>query len=527
MLRRRHLLATSAAGLAPWGDATAATPKDMVVFGMAIADAISLDPAECFEFSGAEVSNNIYERLVRPNAVDPSKLDGVLAASWSEAGGKSFTFKLHADHKFSSGKPVTAEDAAFSFRRAVILNKSPAPILTQFGFNKDNVQARIRATDATTLVFDLPEAVAPSFFINCLSANVGGIVEMAVAMANQKNGDLGNEWLKTNSAGSGPFMLRSWKPSEQFALDANPHAHTQPKIRRVLLRHMPEAGAQRLALTNGDIDIARGLPVELIESLAADPAYRVDKVPRASELLLALSQKFEPWKRVEVRQAVKFAIDYDGIQRNILKDSYIVHQTNQPVGFPGAWTERLFSRRVDHARALMKQANMEGGFEVTLDHSNAYPFPDIAQAIQANLKDIGIRVNVLSQEGRQALTKLRARNSEMYMGRWAGDYFDPHTNADWFLSNPDNSDAGTAKKFAWRISWDPGPFNARVDAATREVDTGKRLKMYIDMQKDEAQVSPFVYMFQEVQLVARRANVTGLQLGLLYDATRYDMLSKS
>ncbi len=71
MLRRRHLLATSAVGLAPWA-AAAATPKDMVVFGMAIADAISLDPAECFEFSGAEVSNNIYERLVRPNAAEPN-----------------------------------------------------------------------------------------------------------------------------------------------------------------------------------------------------------------------------------------------------------------------------------------------------------------------------------------------------------------------------------------------------------------------------------------------------------------------
>ena len=527
MLRRRHLLATSAAGLAPWISASAATPKDMVVIGMAIADAISLDPAECYEFSGAEVSNNIYERLVRPNSADPSKLDGVLAASWSNRDGKSFTFRLHADHRFSSGKPVTAEDAAFSFRRAVILNKSPAPILSQFGLTKDNVEARIRATDATTLVFDLPEPVAPSFFLNCLSANVGGIVEMAVAMANQKGGDLGNEWLKANSAGSGPFMLRSWKPSEHFALDANPHAHTQPKMRRILLRHMPEAGAQRLALTNGDIDIARGLPVEMIEGLEKDKAYHVDKAPRASELLLALSQKFEPWKRVEVRQAVKFAIDYDGIQRNILKDSYIVHQTNQPVGFPGVWTDRPFGRRIDHARALMKQANMEAGFDVTLDHSNAYPFPDVAQAIQANLRDIGIRVNVLAQEGRQALTKLRARNSEMYMGRWAGDYFDPHTNADWFLSNPDNADAGTARKFAWRISWDPGAFNARVDAAIREPDTGKRMKMYIDMQKDEAQVSPFVYMFQEVQLVARRTNVNGLELGLLYDATRYDSITKS
>lgn len=531
MTTRRDVLAGTAALAAtatlPSGFAVAQAPKDTAVIGMAMADAISLDPGECFEFSGSEVCNNIYERLLRPSSSDPSKLEGVLASSWDAKDGKLFTITLKNNHKFSSGKPVTAEDAAFSLQRAVKLNKSPGPILTQFGLNQDNVDTAISATDATTLVIALPESVAPSFFLNCLSANVGGVVEKAVAMANQKDGDWGNAWLKQNSAGSGPYQLRVWRPSESFILEANPHAVTQPKTRRIVIRHMPEPGPQQLGLEKGDIDFARGLPAEVVERLSKDAAYRVQKIPRASQLVLALSQPFAPWQKVEVRQAVKFAIDYDSIQKNILKDSYMVHQMHQPVGFPGAVTDKPFSRRVDHARELMKKAGFEQGFEVEYDYSNAYPFPDIAQAIQANLAEIGIKCKMMPAEARQALTKLRSRNSQMYMGRWAGDYFDPHTNSDWFLHNPDNSADSKSRKFAWRVSWDTGEFTKRVTDATKEQDTAKRLALYQQLQRDDAQVSPIVYLFQEVQLVASRANVQGLDLGLLYDSTRYDGIVKS
>ena len=529
MINRRELMGSAAAlaTTAYLGPAFAQTPKDTVVIGMAIADAITLDPGECFEFSGAEVCNNLYERLLRPNSADPSKLDGVVAASWEVKDGKSFTFKLKSDRKFSSGKPVTAEDAAFSLQRAVILNKSPGPILTQFGLVKENAEKAIKATDGSTLVIELPEAVAPSFLLNCLSACVGSVVEKAAAMANQKDGDLGNAWLKQNSAGSGPFQLRSWKPSDSFILEANPNSPQQPKSKRVIIRHMPEPGPQTLGIEKGDLDIARGLPAEVIERLGKDANFKVVKVPRASQVILGMSQKVPQWQKNEVRQAVKLAIDYDAIQKNILKDSYIVHQVHQPIGFPGAIKDRPYARKLDEAKALMKAAGLEQGFEVEFDFSNAFPFPDIAQAIQANLADIGIKAKLIPQESRQALTKVRSRNSQLYMGRWAGDYFDPHTNSDWFLHNPDNSDASKTRKFSWRLSWDTGPFTARVTAATKEQDTAKRLKLYEEMQRDDAKVSPVVYLFQEVQLVATRANVSGLELGLLYDSTRYDGIAKS
>ncbi len=529
MLTRRHLLGTvSAVAIAFTASfpAAAQSPKDTIVIGMSIGDMITLDPGESFEISGSEVTNNIYDRLIRTDSKDPSKFVGEIADSWTIADNKTFTFKLKTNYKFSSGKPVTAEDAAFSLQRAIILGKTPAFIIAQFGFNKDNVEKLIRASDPQTLVIELPAATAPSFFLNCLGSNVGSVVEKAVAMANAKDGDFGNAWLKQNSAGSGPYQLRTWRPSDSVVLEENPNAVSKPKSRRLIIRHMPEPTAQALGLEKGDIDVARGLSAELVAKFSADANYKVIKSPRASSLDLGLSQKFAPWQKNEVRQAVKKAIDYDGIVKNILKDSYIVHQYHQPVGFPGALTDRPFTRNVEEAKALMKAAGYENGFEVSFDYPNDYPRADIAQAIQANLAEIGIKLKMLPAESRQALTKFRARNSEMYMGAWAGDFFDPHTNAEWFLYNPDNSDNSKNRTFAWRVSWDPGEAGKEVIAATKESDPAKRIKMYEELQRLEAKTSPIVHMFQQVQIAVTKANVTGVSMGLIFDATRHDSIAK-
>lgn len=530
MLTRRQLIGTAGATAASpllVLPASAQAPKDTIVVGMSIGDMITLDPGESFEVSGSEVTNNIYDRLVRPNPTDPTKLEGVVAASWQVVDNKVFTFKLKQGYTFSSGKPLTAEDAAFSLQRAILLGKTPVFILNQFGFNKENVTKLIRATAPDTLVIELPEATSPTFFLNCLSANVGSVVEKAVALANAKDGDYGNAWLKQNSAGSGPYQLRAWRPNDSVTLEENPHAIHKPKTRRIIVRHMPEPSPQALGLEKGDVDVARGLSADLIEKMKGDKNYKVITSPRASALVLGLSQKVAPWQKNEVRLAVKNAIDYEGIAKNILKSTYFVREVHQPIGFPGAVTDVPYSRRVDEARALMKAAGYEKGFEVAFDYSNAYPVNDIAQALQANLAEIGIKLKMTPAESRQALTKFRARNSELYMGVWAGDFFDPHTNTEWFLYNPDNSDTSKARTFAWRVSWDPGELSKQVVPATKEADAAKRIKMYEDMQRAEVKVSPTVHMFQQVQIAVTKANISGVNMGLLYDATRYDSIVKS
>ena len=155
-MKRRHFMAASALALslatAPFG-AWAETPPNMLVIANRIDDITTLDPAESFEFAGSDVSRNVYGKLVN---FEPSNLDAGyipdLAESWEVSeDGMTITFKMRPGVTFHSGNPVTAHDAEYSLRRAVILNKTPAFILTQFGFTADNVAETIKATAANVL----------------------------------------------------------------------------------------------------------------------------------------------------------------------------------------------------------------------------------------------------------------------------------------------------------------------------------------------------------------------------------------
>ena len=111
--------------------------------------------------------------LVRLDINDTVQGQGDLADSWTVSDdGLTYTFKLKPGLKFASGNPITAEDVAWSFERAVKLDKSPAFILTQFGLTGDNVTEKAKAADPTTFVFTVDKPYAPSFVLNCLTATV-------------------------------------------------------------------------------------------------------------------------------------------------------------------------------------------------------------------------------------------------------------------------------------------------------------------------------------------------------------------
>ena len=530
MTTRRTLLAGSATLLAapPLRGAEAQSPAGVVVIAKQIVDIISLDPGECFEYSGTEVCGNVYQKLVTTPNSNPSELVGELAESWDAApDGRTFTFRLKDGPRFSSGKPVTAEDAAFSLQRTVILNKAPAFIINQFGYTKDNVAAMIRATDARTLVMTTAEPTSPSFLLYCLSAGVGGVVEKAVAMGHEQNGDLGNNWLKQNSAGSGPYMLRAWRASDSVTLDANPNASAPPKTRRVVIRHIPDPSAQMLGLERGDVDIARNLSSDQLRQVAGNPRYAVAFQRKASLLHLMMNQRNANLAKPEVRQAIKMAVDYEGIQRNIVPNIYAVHQAFLPEGFAGALTEKPFGNQVAEARTLMARAGLAEGFEVSLDYSSASPISDIAQAVQANLAAIGIQLRMLPAENRQVITKFRARQHELSMGRWGSDYFDPNSNAETYAVNSDNADDARNRTLAWNNAWFIPEMSARVVAAAKETDAAKRVRDYEELQREHQRTSPFAIMLQEVEVAVSRSGVSGFEMGPMNDRHYYAGIVKT
>jgi len=103
---------------------------------------------------------------------------------------------------------------------------------------------------------------------------------------------------------------------------------------------------------------------------------------------------------------------------------------------------------------------------------------------------------------------------------------DPHTNADGFITNNDNSDEAKSKPLAWRNTWQDQDLNAAVLAAASERDENKRKQDYIDLQKKLLDVGPYIIMFQQIAQRADRADVQGFVQGPSSDVTYYNLTTK-
>lgn len=537
-----RMLSTSAALsllLVAAPQAFAATPADTLVEGFAIDDIITIDPGEAFELSTAEVTANTYSKLVGLDPADTSKVVGDLAESWTVSDdGMTYTFKLKPDLKFASGNPLTAEDVAFSFERAVKLDKSPAFLLTQFGLTGDNVAEKAKASAPDTFTFTVDKAYAPSFVLNVLTATVASVVDKKLVMEHAKamtpsadykyDSDFGNEWMKTGFAGSGPYKVLAWRANEAVIMEANPNYYGEkPKLKRVIYRHMKESAGQRLALENGDIDVARNLEPNDVEAVSKKEGISLTSAPKGTIYYISLNQKNANLAKPEVTEAFKYLVDYDAIGETLIKGIGEIHQTFLPKGQLGALNDNPYKLDVAKAKELLAKAGLKDGFTVTMDVRNTQPVTGIAESVQQTLAQAGIKLEIIPGDGKQTLTKYRARTHDIYIGQWGSDYFDPNSNAETFTVNSDNSDEGKNKTLAWRNAWDvPKELSDAGKGALLEKDAAKRAATYEDLQKKVLAQSPFVIIFQQTEVAGYSSKLKDFKLGPSFDTNFVYPVSK-
>jgi len=507
--------------------AEAATPKDMLVMATLLDEFTTLDPGEIYELVPQEYVANTYDRLIRVDLKDPAHFNGDVAQSWAVSpDGLTFTFKIRSGLKFHSGNPLTADDVAWSIQRTALLDKGAAAVLAGIGLTKENALQNVKKIDDSTVSITTDQKYAPTFVLNVLGSWPASVLDRKLLESHAKGSDFGNEWLKTNEAGSGAYKLVKWTANDSIVLQRFDGYRVPLAMKRIVLRHVPEASSQRLMIENGDIDIARDLSSDDLATLTKKGTIRVTSVPQATLMYLGLNNKNPNLAKPDVQEAMKWLIDYNGIQQNIVRTTYKVHETFLPEGFLGALNTNPYHQDVAKAKALLAKAGVPNGFTVKMDVRNDSPYGEIAQAVQANLAQGGIKVELISSDNKQTLGKYRARQHDIYIGEWSADYIDPHSNAQGFAWNPDNSDKSAFKMLAWRNAWDIPQLTKETQAALEESSTAKRAQRYEAMQKEFLANSPFVIMFQKVAQVAVRPGVTGLEVGPIFDLVSYRDVKK-
>ncbi|MFM2484856.1 ABC transporter substrate-binding protein [Celerinatantimonas yamalensis] len=504
--------------------ANAKTPANTFVVAQSLDDVTSLDPAQGFELSSVQSFTNLYQRLVQSNPHKPTQLVPTLASSW-QASQHSLTFTLRQGATFASGNPIRPEDVIFSLSRVVKLNLAPSFILSQLGWDKSNVDSHLHKVGPHQVKVSWNVDVGPSFVLSLLSAPVSSIVDEKTVMAHAQNDDFGHQWLNQHSAGSGPFKIKLYKPHQVLLMQANDRSPAgPPKMKYLLLKNVPDAATRELLLEQGDADLIRNLGSDQFATLQSKPGIRTEALPYASifYLMFNTTAKNNPTLgNPKFWEAARWAFDYKGIAKDLLKGQFQVQQSFLPVGFKGALTDQPYHYDPEKAKAILKKAGITNPhFKLVV--SNQPPYLDIAQALQASFAKAGIQVEVVPGVSSQVSNDVKQHHYEADLTSWGPDYFDPNTNASAFAYNPNNG----SKTLAWRANWQTPELNKLTLAARAETNEAKRVEMYQQLQRKVRASSPFVLGLQNKKLVAMRDDVKGYLQGITPDMVFYQNVYK-
>ncbi|MFV3406273.1 MULTISPECIES: ABC transporter substrate-binding protein [Pseudomonas] len=511
--------------LTPLAAVQAKTPNDQLIVGMSLVNLFSIDPANAPGLDASGVNANLYDTLIKRDHGNPDKHLPQLAERWTiSEDARQITFHLRSDVRFHSGNPLTAEDVAWSLYRVMKLNYGLATTWKAYGYTAENIQGLIRATDAHTLVVELPQPTDPLLVIDSLAVSPSAVVvDREQVLKHEKNGDLGAAWLVTNEAGSGPFTLSKWSANDALVMTRFDGYWAGPaKMKRVLLRHMTESQSLRLMLERGDLDLAYGMAAPDIKAIEGHAALQVQALQRGTMYYVAMSMKQPPFANQKVREAVRNLIDYQGLDEQVMPHYGTLNQRPMQLGLEARLPDPGYRLNVAKAKALLAEAGYPQGFSTTIRTLSEPPFIDIAARMQSTLAEGGIKATIVTGTGNQVYGAMRARNFEMIVARGAERYPHPYFSLRTFVYNPDNSDnAGLPNFQGWRASFFSPQLNTLIDQVGVERDASKRLAMYHQAQTlYEQQVGPIMMISQMTDTAVSAADVKGF-VGDDAEATRY------
>jgi peptide/nickel transport system substrate-binding protein len=485
----------------------AGTAQNTLVFATNLSDLSTLDPATMYAWSGILTLHNLYQSLVLRDGND---LKPGLAEKWDikeSDKGWDITFTLRDGGKFASGNPITADDVVFSYQRAITLKKGPSFLFTDVAGLKEE---SIKAADPKTVVISLPKSYSPQVFLSILTFTIGSVIDSRVVKSHDSGGDLGSAWLNEHSAGSGAYILDHWTKEVEVLLTANPnYAGTAPAIPNVLLKHVLESTNQQFGLEKGEIDIARSLSPEQIIALKDKPGVATAKGNSLLLVYVGLNQKVKELANPKVAEALRSAVDYDGIINGLLNGNALKVQTLISKGLLGYNEDAPFQKDVAKAKQLLKDAGYENGFnlELTAPTGNApggAAWSDIAAKLQADFADIGVTLTIKQIPYSELYSAYRAGTFQLISVEWGPDYEDPDGNILPFVDAAANS-------IGARNGWDDKAIAEKARAASLVGDPSARAAAYKDITEYVLHNGPYIVLYQPTEQFGLRDNIKGFE----------------
>ncbi|MHB8689363.1 MAG: ABC transporter substrate-binding protein [Candidatus Dormibacteraceae bacterium] len=470
----------------------------------------SLDPARASENTNTMVDHAVYSTLLTLNADDFSKPVTSVATSYtSSTDGRIWTFKLRKDIKFSDGTPLTSADVVFSFMR--LKNVQGIPSVAMSGVT-------VTAADPNTVVLTSsdPNGAIPYYVTDPIFSILNSAVVKqhgGTDAADADKTDQAENFLNQTSAGSGPYVYESISFTSQIVLKANPNYWGQrPVYSRVVIRNV-QPPSQRINVQSGDSQMA----LDLSPTQAVGLENKLQVVSATSPWIYYLGLNASP--RVSslsadpnFREAVRYGIDYKGILQ-LAGPGAAQSLGFVPKGYLGALSPSDATQR-DVARAKAALAR-SGISNPTIDlhffsdiSPNGISFASLAARIQADLKDVGITVNLVGEPYDLLISKYRNKSVGFILTFMSPDIPDPIDGLVFYA-------AGGI--YSGRLNWNAdAALGTETQNAATAVDPQQRLQLFQQLQRDVNDRGPFVFLLQPGQTNVSAEGINGVKVNTFW-----------
>lgn len=401
------------------------------------ADPESLDPHKTSTTYEADLLRDLFTGLMAQDK-DAKVIPGAAESYVMSADGKTYTFKLRADGKWSDGSPVTAKDFVFSWQRVVNADTASeyaymlAPVV-----NAEDITAKkkkpeelgVKAIDDYT--FEVQLKAPTPYFLEMLTHQATYAVSQANLEAHPK------DFTKPgNMVSNGAYILAEFVPNDHIKLVKNAKFFDAADVKIDVVNYIPneDRGAAVKRFEAGELDMYGDLPTEQLSDLRTKFGDQIKIGPYLGTYYYAFKTTKKPWDDVKLRQAISMAIDRDYLAEKVWGNSMIPAYSFVPPGVEGyvgpnlEYAKMSQLDREDAAKKILtemgytqaKPLKMEIRFNTSENHKN------VAIAIQSQLKPLGVEVSLLNTDTKTHYGLLEQHGDfDVARAAWVADYKDP------------------------------------------------------------------------------------------------------
>ncbi len=483
----------------------------------------TIDPALMTGVIEGRLVAALFEGLTNYDPKDLSPIPAI-AKEWQISDdGLTYTFYLRKSN-WSNGEPLTAHDFVYSWKRALapetaadyayqlyyIKNAKPfnEGALTDFG------EVGVSAVDDYTLVVTL-EHPTPFFLFLTAFPTLQPVNRRCI----EKYGD---NWTKEgNIVSNGPFSLKGWKINQKIRLVKNPYYWDveHVSINSIDVLTVESANTAFNTYETGCADLVSAIPMQLIDVLKGRPDFHT------STYLGTYFYRFNvtkpPFNDVRVRKAFVMAVNKEEIVKYVTRGGEIPARSFVPPDMPG-YNPPIppFNKggiegglglpyNAEEARRLLAKAGYPDGkgfprTELLFNTSEANK--DIAEVIQQMLKkNLNVNISLINQEWKVLLSSMKRLDYQLCRSSWVGDYVDPNTFLDMFVTNGGNN----------RTGWSNDEYDGLITEAAKEFDRHKGLEIFRKAERILLEEAPILPLYHYVSYNMFRPHVKGIYPNIL------------